>query len=258
MNKKALSVKLWIIAHLFLATTSTDIVMANSYEEAHEYKNAKLESEGYTRVDFLSLPSQKYHDHFNQEPSLYVMIYALKSEKDSPNQNPTKMAFEIYPKSFKKKIGNVEHVTSKDESTKRGEFGVSLKDDAMSLIKMPEEIYDINSNILVNNCLTMFHFISYEEEAPTVTVDPENEVVYLDFGEMENAMYKNGYVNHSMATLSSKLLYFDELFDTSRYPFVNIFCPFWLDSDSMNIEFELMPVMLEDVPYFKGRPRIWR
>jgi hypothetical protein len=224
-------------------------------DEVYDYKNETLESQGYELLHHYNLHPSKYQDHFNEEPQMYLLIYIQPEHgKETYDlQKPSKMAFEIFPKSATFKSGKSDHVTSKDYGSETKEFAFTIENDMMSLIKVPRKIYDLNSRIISNNCLSLLTFISYKEEAANITVSEDKTVVYLDFGEMENGMYREGWFKGDVNTLLGNTLYFNHDFDSSLNPYVNLFCPFWFNSESLSMEIEFKPVMLSEVPLLHGR-----
>jgi hypothetical protein len=245
---------LWISSILISVTFST-VVMPDSWQDADEYRNPILKSKGYDQVTMLELNHKKFTSDFDKQSSVFLKIYIIKKEGSSiyDRQSPSKMAFEIYPKDAEIKMGKDSHVTSKDKSSEKAEFAVSVSDDILSLIKLPPKLYSLSYIMKTNNCLGLFTFITNKEEAPLISMDSENKLVYLDFEELKNPMFENGYFGYNYTTNNYSTKQEIQKIDSSKDSFVNMFCPFWMNSDSLLLEADMNPVFISSIPYYFGK-----
>lgn len=224
----------------------------SSWSQAEQYRNEGLEKQGYKRISVNEIAEKKFRSDFDQQKQVYMLIYAMIDESSNSNRIPSKMAFEVFPKDHKVLLGKTDDVTSKDRSQEKAEFAVSVSNDMVSLIRLPGQLYALHSRLLRNNCMGLFSWVSVKEEAPLVSVDSSTQTVLVDFGEMPNPLYAGGYFSGYPAWLSTADLNLSARFDTAKDSFLNLFCPFWLDSDSLTVEVDLHPEFLSSLPFYLG------
>lgn len=245
---------LWITA-LLISCSMSDVMMPDDWQNAYDYINPELKSKGYEHLTMYEINHKKFTSDFDKQKKVYLKIYIIKKEGSHiyDRQNPSKIAFEMYPKDAEIKFGNGSDVISKNKSSEKSEFAVSVSDNMLSLIKLPPKLYSLSYIMTSNNCLGLFNFITNEEKAPLISVDSENKIVYLDFEDIKNSLFHKGYIGDQFVSRDNNYNMEINRFDSSKDSFMNMFCPFWMNSDSLVMEVDMNPVFMSSIPYFFGK-----
>lgn len=216
------------------------------------YKNQSLLEKGFTKHDIFELPQNEIDNSFMPKHSMQVHLHLYT--KPAISDMPSQVVFEIYPK-----IDQIQPPSNKQQDLvdltnylPSQKPPIVFSSTAFSTFKIHKGLFHVQVELLRNDCIGLFGYLSNQPDIPPVEIDTENQFVTVDFEGMTD--YFNDPVNLQIRPMArnSRSLKLRERIDPNSEKYLNLFCPFWFAGNDSMVTARVVFDRVWDLPYYFG------
>lgn len=219
------------------------------FDEMNSHANAEITKNGFKKEQFMQHTTNKFYKRYAHDNLINMHVY---SKHEGTNVN---LAYEVYPLDPKAKNGKTDNpqIINLNNEADQGSKRVTIKGNILTIFMVPKNIFKLNLRVGDNDCLGFNTFYSDVENLPSVKVSENPKFVDLDLKNEKESFDNSTNLGHYMNDMDSGFVYLDDAGRYSEEFFLTLFCPFWMDKETAQMEVKLELVYLQDLPFYFGR-----